>query len=898
MEQALEGSAAGGDGTAAGRRGEGELDIGEEFTGDEHGGALIVPGGAGDDAVLVEAEAGVDAGIHEIVLDGIVRGGGGDPVAVGESGHSSGAEVRSPASGAVDIAEAAGDEVCGPIGAATEELDEGGQMVRVLGFGVHGAVALRPVGVGGGVVIHEELAIADVAADEAAVDEDHGFEASERAFAWISGELEAEGDDDVVGAGGLGAGALVADGELAVAAEGVEGGLHRAGGGIPVISEADEGSGEDEEASGKRAHVDLDDGTGGLGSGYPLGSTIESHCPRGKMKYEESSLYCLRHSAAHLLAQALTELYPGVKLSIGPPVENGFYYDVDLPEGIKEEDLGRIEQKMRELANLKQPITVRAAKDRDEAKSIILGDGTFGQGEETALYKLQLLDAIPDGDAITFYEQRGTDKQGNEHYFIDLCRGPHIEHTGTIKHFKLMSIAGAYWRGDVRNKMLTRIYGTAFETKEELETYLHNLEEAKKRDHRILGRQLGLFIFSERIGQGLPVWLPKGTLLRQALTDFLHSEQVKRGYQGVVTPNIGNSKLWDKSGHTLNYKDKMFPFMEDGEDATFILKPMNCPFHIEIYASELRSYRDLPVRLAEFGTVYRYEQSGELAGMLRVRGFTQDDAHLFVRPDQLLEEFKGVVDLMMTVLNKLGLTEYRVRVGTRDPGDTKYVGHDENWELSERAIVQACDELGLAYELSPGDAAFYGPKLDLVIKDALGREWQMGTVQVDYNLPERFEITYVGEDSKPHRPIMIHRAPFGSLERMIGLLTEQYAGAFPFWLSPTQVAVLPIADRHNAYAYAIAEALQGFPVRKPVPEESVAFGALGVDVSPEYRVHVDDRRETLNKKIRENQQQKVPYMLIVGDRDAENGTVGVRSREEGDLGAMPLAAFLARISGS
>jgi threonyl-tRNA synthetase len=438
-----------------------------------------------------------------------------------------------------------------------------------------------------------------------------------------------------------------------------------------------------------------------------------------------------------------------------------------------------------------------------------------------------------------------------------------------------MSIAGAYWRGDVKNKQLTRIYGTAFETKEELEAYLEMIEEAKRRDHRVLGRELGLFMFSPRVGVGLPLWLPKGAQLRMTMIDFLNKEQMRRGYQPVVTPHLGNSKLWDVSGHTINYKEKMFPFMTDDEKETFILKPMNCPFHIEIYRSSLRSYRDLPVRLAEMGTVYRYEQSGEVAGIMRARGFTQDDAHLFVRPDQLVGEFTLVVDLIQTVLGKLGLKDFRARVGTKDPSSDKYIGHDENWELATNAIFEACKVKGLDYEVSPGDAAFYGPKLDIVIKDALGRDWQMGTVQVDYNLPERFELEYIGEDSKPHRPIMIHRAPFGSLERMIGLLTEQYAGAFPFWLSPVQIAILPIADRHNDKAHELFEVLRD------------NYG---------YRCEVDDRRETLGKKIRDNQMQKVPYMLILGDKDIEAGTVGVRSREEGDLGAMSLEEFVARVS--
>ncbi len=601
--------------------------------------------------------------------------------------------------------------------------------------------------------------------------------------------------------------------------------------------------------------------------------------------YEESRLYRLRHSAAHLMAQALTELYPGIKLAIGPPIENGFYYDVESPVPIREEDLPKIEQRMRELANLKQPIVRRVASNREEAKRIVLSDCTLGQGEETAEYKLELLEAVPENEPISFYEQEALDKQGRRRYFIDLCRGPHVESTAELKHFKLMSVAGAYWRGDSRNKMLTRLYGTAFETKEELEAYLHRLEEAKKRDHRVLGRELGLFLFSPRVGPGLPLWLPKGTVLREVLSDFLKEEQLRRGYLPVVTPHIASKRLYEKSGHIITFKEKMFPFMEDEEKETFILKPMNCPFHIEIYSSQMRSYRDLPIRLAEFGTVYRYEQSGELAGMLRVRGFTQDDSHLFVRPDQLLEEFKGVVDLMMVVLRRLGLHDYRVRLGTRDEESDKYIGHPQNWEDAQQAIEQACRDLGLEYEVSPGDAAFYGPKLDLIVKDALGRDWQMGTVQVDYNLPERFELEYIGEDSKPHRPIMIHRAPFGSLERMIGLLTEHYAGAFPMWMAPVQAVVLPIADRHNEPAAKLAEMLQG----------RGEFGGVSWPLPTPLRVQVDDRRESLNKKIRENQLQKVPMMLILGDRDLENGTVGVRHREQGDLGPLPLAEAVGRL---
>lgn len=595
--------------------------------------------------------------------------------------------------------------------------------------------------------------------------------------------------------------------------------------------------------------------------------------------YHDSHLYRLRHSAAHLLAQAIQELYPGSKLSIGPAIENGFYYDIDFETPLREDDLPKVEHRMKELSKLDQriePIEVT----RDEARALILDDSIPGMGAATAEYKLQLLDAIPDDQKITFFNQQRTDREGVTHRFLDLCRGPHVATTKEIKHFKLQSLAGAYWRGDVKNKQLTRIYGTAFETKEELETYLTNLEEAKKRDHRLLGKELGLFMFSPRVGTGLPLWLPKGATLRDVMTDFLKKEQVRRGYEPVVTPALGNVKLWEKSGHLLNYRDKMFPFMEDkeGDKETYILKPMNCPFHIEIYASQMRSYRDLPVRYAEFGTVHRYEQSGEVTGILRARGFTQDDAHLFVTTDQLLDEFIGVVDLMKTVLQKLGLTDYRARVGTRDPNSDKYIGHPDNWEAATNAITQACDKVGMSYYVSPGDAAFYGAKLDLIIKDALGRDWQMGTVQVDYNLPERFELEYIGEDGKPHRPVMIHRAPFGSLERMIGLLTEQYAGAFPFWMSPVQIVILPIADRHNERAYELANELR-----------EVIYDTRNL------RVSVDDRRETLGKKIRENQLQKAPYMLILGDKDLENGTVGVRSREEGDLGATTVAEFLERL---
>jgi len=584
-----------------------------------------------------------------------------------------------------------------------------------------------------------------------------------------------------------------------------------------------------------------------------------------KERYEDSYLYRLRHSAAHLMAQALTELYPGIKLAIGPPIENGFYYDVEPPTPIREEDLPKIEKRMKELAQLDQQIVRSVAPDREVAREKILSETIEGQPIETAEYKLLLLEAVPENEEVSFYEQKRLDRDGKSHRFIDLCRGPHVDSTKEIKNFKLMSIAGAYWRGDAKNKQLTRIYGTAFESKEELEKYLYNLEEAKKRDHRILGKELGLFMFSPRVGTGLPLWLPKGVIIRELLTDFMKGEQLRRGYTPVTTPHIANAKLFEKSGHLITYRDKMFPFMEDEEKETYVLKPMNCPFHIEIYAGQMRSYRDLPVRLAEFGTVYRYEQSGEVAGILRARGFTQDDAHLFVRPDQLLEEFTGVVQLMKAVLDKLELKDYRARLGVKDPTSNKYVGHHDNWQAATNAIEEACQKMDLEYEISVGDAAFYGPKLDLIIKDALGRDWQMGTVQVDYNLPERFELEYTGDDSKPHRPIMIHRAPFGSLERMIGLLTEHFAGAFPFWLAPVQIAMLPIADRHVEAATKFSHRLRD--------EHGL-------------RVEIDAKAGTLGKKIRDSQLQKVPYMLILGDKDIEAGTVGMRTREGGDLGAI------------
>ena len=565
-------------------------------------------------------------------------------------------------------------------------------------------------------------------------------------------------------------------------------------------------------------------------------------------------LYDLRHSTAHLMAQAIGELFPGVKYAIGPPIEDGFYYDFDLPEPIKEEDFERIESRMREISG-RDLLIVREEMPREQAVAL--------EKKAEQPYKVELINDLPEGEIISFY------RQGD---WADLCRGPHVPSTGKLKYFKILHTAGAYWRGSEKNKMLTRVYGTAWDSQADLEDYLHRVEEAKKRDHRILGRELGLFMFSDEVGKGLPLWLPKGATLRDTLIDFMKAEQLKRGYQGVVTPNIGSSKLYEKSGHLVTYRSKLYPLMEDPEAGeTYVLKPMNCPHHIMIYANELRSYRDLPIRLAEFGTVYRYEQSGELTGMLRVRGFTQDDSHLFVTPDQLGNEFKGVIDLMLFTLKRLGLDDYRVRVGIRDPKDDKYIGSDENWEAAQKAIIDAVEELGMEYEVVEGDAAFYGPKLDLMVRDALRREWQMGTVQVDYNLPERFELEYVGEDGARHRPIMIHRAPFGSLDRMIGLLVENYAGAFPFWLAPQQIAIIPISDRHHEYAESV----------------HVKLREAG------FRSAVDSRNEKMGKRIRESEMQKIPVMLVLGDRDVEASTVSVRRRGEGDLGAKTVEEAIA-----
>lgn len=569
-------------------------------------------------------------------------------------------------------------------------------------------------------------------------------------------------------------------------------------------------------------------------------------------------LSTLRHSAAHILASAVKELFPEAQLGIGPAIDEGFYYDFLVPCPFSPEDLEKIEAKMREIVEMDSPFERRTIT-KEEALRL------FKELNETL--KLELIEETPEEVEESTYEHRTP--RGK---FIDWCRGPHVPSTGWVKHFKLTHTAGAYWRGDERRPMLQRIYGTAFFTPEDLEEYLQRREEAEKRDHRKLGRELGIFLISPEVGAGLPLWLPKGAIIREILQDFLRTELRRRGYLPVVTPHIARLELFKTSGHWDTYRDKMYPPMK-AEEGEYILKPMNCPFHIQIYKQLVQSYRDLPLRLAEFGTVYRYEQSGEIGGLTRVRGFTQDDAHLFVTPDQLTEEFTGVVDLIQLVFQRLGLTEFRARVGFRDPKDDKYVGSDAAWEKAQSAILNAVQQLGMEHSIEEGEAAFYGPKLDFMVQDALGRWWQLGTVQVDYVLPERFNLEYIGEDGKPHRPVMIHRAPFGSLERFLGILIEHYAGAFPLWLAPVQIRILPIADRHIGPAQKVCNHLQ----------------VLG------FRVEVDTRNEKTGKKIRDAQVEKIPYMLIIGDKEVAEQKVSVRSRKEGDLGPFSLEAFIQRL---
>jgi threonyl-tRNA synthetase len=563
------------------------------------------------------------------------------------------------------------------------------------------------------------------------------------------------------------------------------------------------------------------------------------------------------HSSAHLMAEALEALYPGVKFWVGPPIENGFYYDVDFGEHtITDKDFPAIESKMMELAKQKNPY-IRREMSKAEAFAHFKG-----KGDE---YKLDLLEGLEDG-TITFYDQ------GN---FTDLCRGPHMPHTGFVKACKVMSIAGAYWKGDESQKQLTRVYGITFPKKQELKEYLELLEQAKARDHRKLGKEMDLFHFSEKVGQGLPLWLPKGADLRMRLESFLKEAQYKAGYEGVITPHIGNKELYITSGHYAKYGEDSFqPINTPAEGEEYLLKPMNCPHHCEIFKSRPRSYRDLPVRFAEFGTVYRYEQSGELHGLTRVRGFTQDDAHIFCTVDQVKEEVGNVIDLVLYIFRTLQFEDFIAQVSLRDPDNpSKYIGEDANWDKAEKAIQEVADEKGLTTVVELGEAAFYGPKLDFMVRDAIGRKWQLGTVQIDYNLPERFELEYVGADNAKHRPVMIHRAPFGSMERFVAILIEHCAGKFPLWLTPEQVKILPISDRFNEYAERVSKVLENHDIR-----------AL-----------VDDRSEKVGKKIRDAELEKVPYMLILGENEANEGTVSVRRQGEGDLGGMSIEAFAEHI---
>ncbi len=566
--------------------------------------------------------------------------------------------------------------------------------------------------------------------------------------------------------------------------------------------------------------------------------------------------YAFWHSSAHLMAEAIEALYPGTKFGIGPPIENGYYYDIDLggrPFG--EEDLAAIEKKMVELAKAANPYVRKEVSKKDAIQYFT---------EKNDPYKLELIDGLQDG-SITFYQQ------GN---FTDLCRGPHIPNTSFIKAVKLTNVAGAYWRGDEKNKMLTRIYGITFPKQKELDDYLHLIEEAKKRDHRKLGKELELFAFSENVGMGLPLWLPKGTILRERLEQFMRRAQIKAGYDPVVTPHIGGKNLYITSGHYEKYgKDSFQPIRTPDEGEEFLLKPMNCPHHCEIYKVRPRSYRELPVRLAEFGTVYRYEQSGELHGLTRVRGFTQDDAHIFCRPDQVKDEFIKVIDLVLHVFRSLGFEHYTAQVSLRDKSNAaKYIGDTALWDLAERQIQEAADERGLKTVAVAGEAAFYGPKLDFMVKDALGRQWQLGTIQVDYVLPERFQLEYVGSDNQKHRPVMIHRAPFGSLERFVAVLIEHCAGNFPLWLAPEQIAVLPISERFNDYAHEVLNVLKAKDVRG----------------------FVDDRDEKVNRKIRDSEVRKVPFMLIVGEKEVAQRQVSVRRHGSADQGVVGLEDFVAQ----
>lgn len=569
---------------------------------------------------------------------------------------------------------------------------------------------------------------------------------------------------------------------------------------------------------------------------------------------DEEAKHTFWHTSAHLLAEALTELYPGTKFGIGPAIENGFYYDVEPPQGevIKETDLEKIEKKMAELAAKKEAV-VRENISKAEAMAMFEAKG------ET--YKVELISELEDG-TITLYRQGG---------FVDLCRGPHLPDTGAIKAIKLLSVAGAYWRGDEHRPQLTRIYGITFPKKKMLDDYLVLLEEAKKRDHRKIGKEMELFAFSDMVGKGLPLWLPKGTALRLRLQDFLRTIQKRYGYQEVMTPHIGAKQLYITSGHWDHYgKDSFQPITTPEEGEVYMLKPMNCPHHCMIFKNAPRSYKDLPMRVAEFGTVYRYEQSGELHGLTRVRSFTQDDAHIFCRPDQVKDEFLRVMDIISIIFKALDFKSFEAQISLRDLNDhEKYVGSDDVWEKAERSIVEACEEKGLNAKVEYGEAAFYGPKLDFMVKDAIGRRWQLGTIQVDYNLPERFELEYTGEDNQKHRPVMIHRAPFGSMERFVAVLIEHTGGKFPLWLTPDQAVVLPISEKYNDYAQQMADKLNLLEVR-----------TIG-----------DYRNEKIGRKIRDNELKRIPYLLIVGEKEMAEGTVSVRKQGEGDKGSMTVDTF-------
>ncbi|CAK7024063.1 MAG: Threonine--tRNA ligase [Parabacteroides sp.] len=570
---------------------------------------------------------------------------------------------------------------------------------------------------------------------------------------------------------------------------------------------------------------------------------------------DEEGKHAFWHSSAHLMAEALQELYPGIKFGIGPAIENGFYYDVDPGDTvIKESDFAAIEAKMLELVAKKEEIKRQSISKADAMKM-------FGErGEE---YKTELISELEDGHITTY-------TQGS---FTDLCRGPHLPNTSYLKAVKILSVAGAYWRGDEKRKQLVRLYGITFPKKKMLDEYLALMEEAKKRDHRKVGKELELFTFSTSVGAGLPLWLPRGTQLRLKLEDFLKRIQKKYGYQQVMTPHIGGKQLYVTSGHYAKYgKDSFQPIHTPQEGEEFLLKPMNCPHHCEIFKAFPRSYKDLPLRFAEFGTVYRYEQSGELHGLTRVRGFTQDDAHLFCRPDQLKDEFLKVMDIIFIIFKALDFENFEAQISLRDKVNRdKYIGSDENWEKAETAIIEACQEKGLKAKVEYGEAAFYGPKLDFMVKDAIGRRWQLGTIQVDYNLPERFELEYTGEDNKKHRPVMIHRAPFGSMERFVAVLIEHTGGKFPLWLTPDQVAILPISEKFNEYAYEVKRQLE----------------------ADDLSVLVDDRNEKIGRKIRDTELKRIPYMLIVGEKEAENNEISVRKQGEGDKGSMKITTFAA-----